>query len=299
MSETEGQRNYSPLLSERGVTTISDTVVSQLAGMAAQEVEGVHMGGGASRTAGGVLGSITGSESRTSGISVEIGRTEAAIDLKMGIEYNKNILETVEEVRRRITDRVESTTGLRIKELNATITDITFPEREARRRLGPATPPSEPEESPQETPAPAPETRTTPEDEAPEPAGETSQAESTEVETTEVESASIPAEDSGAPEEEATAPVESSGAPEEEAAVEESPPEEGEPVVEEYPPGDGETADLRTEEQLVEVSESETIDESEATEEAQAPPEPETPEARMRRRAEERARRRRRRAQDS
>jgi uncharacterized alkaline shock family protein YloU len=304
MSETEGQRNYSPLLSERGVTTISDTVVSQLAGMAAQEVEGVHMGGGASRTAGGVLGSITGSESRTSGISVEIGRTEAAIDLKMGIEYNKNILETVEEVRRRITDRVESTTGLRIKELNATITDITFPEREARRRLGPATPPSEPEESPQETPAPAPETRTTPEDEAPEPAGETSQAESTEVEsteveTTEVESASIPAEDSGAPEEEATAPVESSGAPEEEAAVEESPPEEGEPVVEEYPPGDGETAELRTEEQLVEVSESETIDESEVTEEAQAPPEPETPEARMRRRAEERARRRRRRAQDS
>jgi uncharacterized alkaline shock family protein YloU len=304
MSETEGQRNYSPLLSERGVTTISDTVVSQLAGMAAQEVEGVHMGGGASRTAGGVLGSITGSESRTSGISVEIGRTEAAIDLKMGIEYNKNILETVEEVRRRITDRVESTTGLRIKELNATITDITFPEREARRRLGPATPPSEPEESPQETSAPAPETRTTPEDEAPEPAGETSQAESTEVEsteveTTEVESASIPAEDSGAPEEEATAPVESSGAPEEEAAVEESPPEEGEPVVEEYPPGDGETAELRTEEQLVEVSESETIDESEVTEEAQAPPEPETPEARMRRRAEERARRRRRRAQDS
>ena len=299
MSETEGQRNYSPLLSERGVTTISDTVVSSLAGMAAQEVDGVHMGGGASRAAGGVLGSITGSESRTSGISVEIGRTEAAIDLKMGIEYNKNILETVEEVRRRITDRVESTTGLRIKELNATITDITFPEREARRRLGPATPPSEPEESPQETPAPAPETRTTPEDEAPEPAGETSQVESTEVETTEVESASIPAEDSGTPEEEATAPVESSGAPEEEAAVEESPPEEGEPVVEEYPPGDGETAELRAEEQLVEVSESETIDESEVTEEAQAPPEPETPEARMRRRAEERARRRRRRAQDS
>src|SRR5215210_3400897 len=136
MSESEGQRNHSPLLSERGVTTISDTVVSQLAGMAAQEVEGVHMGGGASRTAGGVLESLTGSESKTSGISVEVGRTETAIDLKMGIEYNKNILQTVEEVRRRITDRVQSMTGLRIKELNATITDITFPEKEQRRRIG-------------------------------------------------------------------------------------------------------------------------------------------------------------------
>ena len=136
MSESEQQRGESPLLSDRGATIISDTVVSSLAGMAAQEVEGVHMGGGASRTAGGVLGSLTGSESMTSGISVEVGRTETAIDLKMGIEYNKNILQTVEEVRRRITDRIQSMTGLRIKELNATITDITFPEQEERRRIG-------------------------------------------------------------------------------------------------------------------------------------------------------------------
>jgi uncharacterized alkaline shock family protein YloU len=136
MSESGQQLSESPLLSDRGATTISDTVVSTIAGMAAQEVEGVHMGGGVSRTAGGVLGSLTGSESKTSGISVEVGRTETAIDLKMGIEYNKNILQTVEEVRRRITDRVQSMTGLRIKELNATITDITFPEKEERRRIG-------------------------------------------------------------------------------------------------------------------------------------------------------------------
>src|SRR5919112_1931194 len=143
MSESGQQRGESPLLSDRGTTTISDSVVSSIAGMAAQEVEGVHMGGGASRTAGGVLGSLTGSESKTSGISVEVGRTETAIDLKMGIEYNKNILQTVEEVRRRITDRVQSMTGLRIKELNATITDITFPEKEERRRLGRSKPQSE------------------------------------------------------------------------------------------------------------------------------------------------------------
>jgi len=136
MSEPGQQRDVSPLLSDRGTTIISDTVVSSLAGMAAREVEGVHMGGGAARTAGGVLESLTGSENKTSGISVEVGRTETAIDLKMGIEYNKNILQTVEEVRRRITDRVQSMTGLRIKELNATITDITFPEKEVRRRIG-------------------------------------------------------------------------------------------------------------------------------------------------------------------
>jgi uncharacterized alkaline shock family protein YloU len=319
MSETEGQRNVSPLLSERGVTTISDTVVSSLAGMAAQEVDGVHMGGGASRAAGGVLGSITGSDNRTSGISVEVGRTEAAIDLRMGIEYSKNILETVEEVRRRITDRVESMTGLRIKELNATITDITFPEKEARRRLGPATPPSGPDESSQETQAAAPESRTTPEDEttgpaeentqadavqaettevestetaeAQEPQVETTQVETTEAETAEAETTSTPAEDSSVPEGEAPAPVEDPSVAE--AATAEEPPSE-----------EGEIAEPRAEEQAEasgsETSqEPETIEESEVTEEVTTLPAPETPEARMRRRAQERARRRRRRAQDS
>jgi uncharacterized alkaline shock family protein YloU len=293
MSETEGQRNDSPLLSERGVTTISDTVVSSLAGMAAQEVDGVHMGGGASRAAGGMLGSITGSESRTSGITVEVGRTETAIDLKMGIEYNKNILQTVEEVRRRISDRVESMTGLRIKELNATITDITFPETEARRSLGRAKPPSEPGESQEQAPATAPERRTTPEDDPGEPAdretiqAETTQAETTQVETAEDETTSVPAEDSDAPEEEATAPATDSNVAEEEVVVEERPPEESE------------ITEPRTEEQLAEASEAVTEAESETIEEVQTPPELETPEARMKRRAEERARRRRRRTQDS
>ena len=288
MSETEGQRNDSPLLSERGVTTISDTVVSSLAGMAAQEVDGVHMGGGASRAAGGMLGSITGSESRTSGITVEVGRTETAIDLKMGIEYNKNILQTVEEVRRRISDRVESMTGLRIKELNATITDITFPETEARRSLGRTKPPSEPGESQEQAPATAPEGRTTPEYDPGEPADrETTQAETTQVETAETETASVPAEDSDAPEEEATAPATDSNVAEEEVVVEERPPEESE------------ITEPRTEEKLAEASEAVTEAESETIEEVQTPPELETPEARMKRRAEERARRRRRRTQDS
>src|SRR5215210_3831907 len=157
MSESVQRSSESPLLSDRGATIISDAVVTSIAGLAAQEVEGVHMGAGASRTASGMLGSLTGSERRTSGISVEVGRPGAAIDLKMGVEYNKNILQTVEEVRRRITDRVQSMTGLRIKELNATITDITFPEKEERRRIGSRSATREREASADETAsAPAP-----------------------------------------------------------------------------------------------------------------------------------------------
>jgi uncharacterized alkaline shock family protein YloU len=289
MSESEEQRTDSPLLSERGVTKISDTVVSSIAGMAAQEVEGVHMGGGTSRAASGVLGSITGSESKTSGISVEVGTTETAIDLKMGVEYNKNILQTVEEVRRRITDRVEEMTGLRIKELNATITDITFPEKEQGRRLGPAR--STRESDSEQATDTAPETQPDTEPETQQ--AETQQAEAQQAEATPVEPTS-PTDTEGS----------SGPAAEEEVRVEDPPLEEGE------------TAEVRTEEQRTdEVSETyeetqETNAETETTQEARAEaetpeeaetrPEPETaetesPEARMRRRAEERARRRRRR----
>jgi uncharacterized alkaline shock family protein YloU len=131
MSEPE-QRYESPLVSDRGVTTIKDTVVTTIAGMAAREVGGVHMGGSASRTTGGLLENITGSESQTRGVSAQVGRTEVAIDLKMGIEYGSDILQTVEEVRRRIIDRVESMTGLQVVECNATIGDIVFPDGQER-----------------------------------------------------------------------------------------------------------------------------------------------------------------------
>jgi len=128
MTEAEQRRQESPLLTDRGATKIKDSVVAKIAGMAAGEVGGVHMGGGASRSAGGLLEGITGSESTTRGVSVEVGSVEAAIDLKMGIDYGKNILGTVGEVRQKITERVQNITGLKVTELNVTIADVVFPD---------------------------------------------------------------------------------------------------------------------------------------------------------------------------
>lgn len=134
MSEQSQRQSRSPLLSDRGATTIKDGLVKRLAGMAAGEVEGVHMGGGASRAAGGVLESMTGSQSQTRGVSVEVGQAETAIDLNMSIEYGKNILQTTRRVRERITERIESLTGLRVTELNVTINDVISPERDEEGR---------------------------------------------------------------------------------------------------------------------------------------------------------------------
>jgi uncharacterized alkaline shock family protein YloU len=122
----------SPLRSERGNTTISDAVVSQVAGIAAQEVEKVQMGGGATAAVGGFLQSVTGGGSGggnyARGVSVEVGEEEAAIDLTMAVEYGASIPRLTEAVRRNVINRVENLVGLLVTEVNITVNDVQFPE---------------------------------------------------------------------------------------------------------------------------------------------------------------------------
>jgi uncharacterized alkaline shock family protein YloU len=121
-----------PLQTERGNTSIADSVVSKIAGIAAQEVDGIRMGSGASQTASNLLGSITGggSSSQTQGVSVEVGQEEAALDLTLTAEYGKSIPQLAEAVRRNVSNRVESLVGLRVTEVNITVQNIFFPEQE-------------------------------------------------------------------------------------------------------------------------------------------------------------------------
>ncbi len=126
------------LQTERGRTSIGNGVVSKIAGIAAQEVEKVQMGGGTAAAVGGFLSSVTGAvtggdstgggASLTTGVSVEVGEEEAAVDLAMAIEYGVPIPRTTEEVRRNVINRVEDLTGLRVTEVNITVNDVQFPE---------------------------------------------------------------------------------------------------------------------------------------------------------------------------
>ncbi|MBX6764924.1 MAG: Asp23/Gls24 family envelope stress response protein [Rubrobacteraceae bacterium] len=119
----------SPLQGERGGTSISETVVAKVAGIAAQEVDGIRMGGATSQAVGGFIGSITGG-SQTQGVSVEVGQEEAAIDLVMSTEYGKSIPQLTEAVRRNVINRIENLVGLRVTEVNITVGNIFFPQEE-------------------------------------------------------------------------------------------------------------------------------------------------------------------------
>jgi uncharacterized alkaline shock family protein YloU len=131
MSEESGSSQGSPLKSEMGNTTISNTVVSQIAGIAAQEVEKVQMVGGTSAAVGGLLQSVTGSTgggNLSRGVSVEVGEEEAAVDMTMTVEYGQSIPRVTEAARRNVINRVESLSGLRVTEVNITVNDVQIPE---------------------------------------------------------------------------------------------------------------------------------------------------------------------------
>ena len=136
MSSTETQdTGQSPLHSDLGTTTIKDSVVTAIIGMAADEVDGVvpsHGGarlpGDTSPTVGEFVDNITGGSSRTRGLSVDVGERQAAADVTVNVEYGRSIPQVSQAVRERIIERVQSLTGLEVTEVNIQVNDVDLPE---------------------------------------------------------------------------------------------------------------------------------------------------------------------------
>ncbi|MBK3585784.1 Asp23/Gls24 family envelope stress response protein [Streptomyces sp. MBT57] len=114
----------------RGRTSIADTVVVKIAGMAARESPGVHdMGGGLSRTLGAVRDRVPGGRPNVGrGVKVEVGERQTAIDLDLVVEYGVAITDVAHDVRENVIAAVERTTGLEVVEVNVTVNDVHLPE---------------------------------------------------------------------------------------------------------------------------------------------------------------------------
>jgi uncharacterized alkaline shock family protein YloU len=114
------------LASTQGRTTIADTVVSKIAGIAAHEVTGVYaLGGGAARAVGMLRERIPGSRTNLSqGVSVEVGEKQAAVDIEIVAEYGVSIADLAQGIRRNVITAVERMTGLEVTEVNIAVNDI-------------------------------------------------------------------------------------------------------------------------------------------------------------------------------
>jgi uncharacterized alkaline shock family protein YloU len=112
------------LETKKGITTVADAVVAKIAGIATREVTGVYDMG---KTFRRLLGRVTPGETITQGVAVEVGRKETAIDMVIVIEYGHSIPELAEQVRENVIARVESGTGLIVKEVNIEVDDLYIP----------------------------------------------------------------------------------------------------------------------------------------------------------------------------
>lgn len=114
------------LVSSEGRTTIADTVVAKIAGIATREVSGVYaLGGGAARAVGALRERIPGSSTNHSqGISVEVGERQAAIDVQLVAEYGVSIADLASGIRRNVIASIERMTGLEVTEVNIEVQDV-------------------------------------------------------------------------------------------------------------------------------------------------------------------------------
>ena len=117
----------SPTDTMKGKTTIAASVVQKIAGVAAREIPGVYaLGGGLPRVFGEIRERIPGSAgaSHATGVSVEVGEKQAAVDIDIIVTYGVSIVELAKVVRRNIIGTIEQMTGLEVIEVNIAVNDI-------------------------------------------------------------------------------------------------------------------------------------------------------------------------------
>lgn len=118
------------LVSSQGRTSIADSVVQKIAGIAAREISGVYdLGSGAARAFGSVKERIPGSTQPnvSQGVKVEVGEVQAAIDINVIVEYGVSLADLSSSIRRNVIQAVERMTGLEVTEVNISVDDIHLP----------------------------------------------------------------------------------------------------------------------------------------------------------------------------
>jgi uncharacterized alkaline shock family protein YloU len=121
----------SRLSNSDGKITVAQNVVQKIAGMATREIAGVYaMGTGSSRAFGAIRERIPGrtGPNVAQGVGVEVGETQAAVDLDIVIEYGASVADLGRSIQRNVKQSIERMTGLDVVEVNVSIDDVHLPD---------------------------------------------------------------------------------------------------------------------------------------------------------------------------
>ena len=147
-------------LSNGGTISYANEVIATIAGVAANEVDGV-----AGMSVSGGIGDIwSRNKNITKGVKVEVGSQEAAVDVYIIVEYGKPIQKVAADVQENVRKALEGLTGLHVVKVDVHVQGVSFEmEKKANENLLEAskkpvlTEAGEPEEpaKPEEKPAAA------------------------------------------------------------------------------------------------------------------------------------------------
>ena len=100
--------------------TYANEVIAIIAGVAANEVEGIA----GMSTASGI--DILGRKNVTKGVKVEIGTEEASVDLYIVVEYGTPIQKAAQDAQENVRKAIETMTGLHVVRVDVHVQGVSF-----------------------------------------------------------------------------------------------------------------------------------------------------------------------------
>ena len=119
-------------LQNGGTITYATEVISTIAGVAANEIEGI-----AGMCISGGLSDIIGrNRNITRGVKVEIGSEEASFDLYVIVEYGQPIQKVCHDVQENVRKAIESMTGLHVARVDVHVQGVSFEKEKQAQEIG-------------------------------------------------------------------------------------------------------------------------------------------------------------------
>lgn len=102
--------------------TYANEVIAIIAGVAANEVEGIA----GMCTSGGIADIIGKNKNITKGVKVEIGSEETSVDLYVIIEYGTPIQKAAQDAQESVRKAIETMTGLHVVRVDVHVQGVSF-----------------------------------------------------------------------------------------------------------------------------------------------------------------------------
>ena len=111
----------------KGELFFEDKVIQKIIGIALDEIDGLlTIDGGFFSN---IAGKLVNTDNTTSGVDVEVGKKQVAVDLSIVAEYGKDVTTIYDKMKQVISNEVKKMTGLDVIEINVNVVDVKTKEQ--------------------------------------------------------------------------------------------------------------------------------------------------------------------------